>query len=1033
MHTRNALILLVVLIALGLGLAPRAQADAVISTELLTPLDEIRTNRLIKFRVKVTSNDTGVPVHAVRFRVNYSNVPVNVLYNPDIESREELGDVGAGPAVLISGTDYYREFFTAPESLPTTPTELTPACFNVIVQMKNATLPPTFTITLSNDDIATPVLGTNGLPIAHTFDNSATTDIPTARVITTDWLSQTPFVPGGTLPVRISMQSNHNDAASIPTAANLRVFYDTNVVTWASATAGQLSSLVIGDEFTSPGSATYKYRDLSSSGRDFVIPTAKYRTTTQCRLTVPSGHGIVAGQTITVALNPPDVRFDGTFTVSSVAATYVYYLFSGVTVSNTATGGTIDGVYRPMPRICDIVFNVTSTNPIPPFSVFAEANPNLNGLEHDGTPLAHRYDSIRTRFTPQTVTELVAPATLTNLKVGDTFQVRLKTLNNDTGEVPVCFYTRLNYDGSFLDMTPPGPPSEGEVGPIRGSSMMGTSPNNYFDVYSDGYEQEFKRLFTKANPILATLTFKITALPTGPFDITLSDTTSWVSGVAGGLAERDQGLYMAHRLDSTATTGFQIQRVVATELMGDVIRPGDTFRVKVRVASNDTGASVPVACAFRVAYHGDAVSLESAAIGDLGAVNIGAPQGSGAGAYSDVSADLNQANTVSLATCYILTFRVKPNPVAPFSISLSDDPAAAVPLQGKGVGVHALPHVFNSSATQNLKADPIVITEWIDGDIMPGEQFKIRVRVLGNSGPDIPVSALFRVNFTSESLILLTPPPSSVLQSGTIGPPYAGPLNHDGGLGMAYRTIGTLGNTNNTELNPTCFIMTFEVKSAPVTPFSITLQAPASGFPLPAKGTYANIPHAYDSSRTTNLSTMTKPVVVTEVAAGSPQYIEGQFQVRVRVDSNDSFTTPGAAAFRVYYTTPSLTLMVAETQASGEGDLGAVSVGPEVGTATPGLVYREVWTAGNTANTNKLATCFLVTFAVGRDSVRPFDITVADTAMGGIVPLLGVDSTVLPHTFDSAETLGLGLPTIPPAGVREWQTLSVRGATQSTK
>jgi hypothetical protein len=1124
------------LLASGIFLSTPASADVLttVTTELLTPLSEIQTGRNIHIRVSVAQNETGIPVKGVCFRIVYDTTAVASITNPFGEAAQDLGPVSAGPATLISGTQYYRQFATNPNNLTPPITNLTPRCFIVTAKMRNGTMTPTFSIT-AEDGSTTPVWGVDGTALEHGFDNSATTNVPTACKVATNWLSQcsyaTPLATGtkfgGILPnyyfhVQGQVVSNNNLATNIPQRMNMRLYYDSNMVQWPqdmtvvsrqrvssqiiltfdqphpyvvnslvrvnlqepaatakwyngdftvnlvpsatqvrlaafsppgapandpdAATVGTVSlrstagnmvgQVLVGNEFTL-GTTQYKYRDIQNG----LIPLRKSRSATACTLVVPGGHNFAAGGSNFIIVDIGDPEFDGVFAIASQTVGTIVYNFAGAIRAETDVANPNARIwpnYNPggtagLPILFTLFLQGKNVAQITPFTVWLEDTPSVNGLERGNPPataISHYLDSRWTRFTPIIKTELADPGKLTNLKVGDSFDVFLKVENNDTGFIPCSFFTRVNFDSSFLSVPPVNSGYEQQIGPVRDSSVFGTPPDTYNDYYSDGTEYEFKWTYTTPNPVAAKLTFTLTAPPPGPFSITLSDTPSWNPQGIGGLADRDQSdastkVYIPHVLDSTATTGFEVERVVATELMGDVIRPGDTFRVKVRVASNDTAVSVPVACAFRVAYHGDAVSLESAAIGDLGAVNIGAPQGSGAGAYSDVSADPNQANMDPLPTCYILTFRVKPNPVAPFSVSLSDDPASAAPLQGKGDGVYALSHVFDSSATQNLVADPIVITEWIEGDIMPGEQFKVRVRVLGNSGPGIPISSLFRVNFTSESLVLLTPPPSSVLQSGTIGPPYAGPLNHDGGLGMAYRTIGTLGNTNNTELNPTCFIMTFEVKSAPVTPFSITLQAPASGTPLPAKGTYANISHAYDSSRTTNLSTMTKPVVVTEVASGSPQYIEGQFQVRVRVDSNDSFTTPGAAAFRVYYTTPSLTLLVAETQATGEGDLGAVSVGPEVGTATPGLVYREVWTAGNTANTNKLATCFLVTFAVGRDSARPFDITVADTAMPGVVPLMGVDSTVLPHTFDPAETLGLGLPTIPPAGVGEWQTLGV--------
>ncbi len=70
--------------------------------------------------------------------------------------------------------------------------------------------------------------------------------------------------------------------------------------------------------------------------------TNKVLTSNVATLTV-GAHGMLVGDSITVALSAPDATFDGTWTISAVAGTTVSYAVTHADVTTAASGGTVTG------------------------------------------------------------------------------------------------------------------------------------------------------------------------------------------------------------------------------------------------------------------------------------------------------------------------------------------------------------------------------------------------------------------------------------------------------------------------------------------------------------------------------------------------------------------------------------------------------------------------------------------------------------------------------------------------------------------
>lgn len=93
---------------------------------------------------------------------------------------------------------------------------------------------------------------------------------------------------------------------------------------------------------------TYTYDALSRrTGKKIEIQTApvivthKALTSNIATLTTSSAHGFTAGQTVTVALNPPDAVFNGTWTLSAVTSTTLSYARTSANITTTTTGGGV--------------------------------------------------------------------------------------------------------------------------------------------------------------------------------------------------------------------------------------------------------------------------------------------------------------------------------------------------------------------------------------------------------------------------------------------------------------------------------------------------------------------------------------------------------------------------------------------------------------------------------------------------------------------------------------------------------------------
>jgi len=146
-------------------------------------------------------------------------------------------------------------------------------------------------------------------------------------------------------------------------------------------------------------------------------------------------------------------------------------------------------------------------------------------------------------------------------------------------------------------------------------------------------------------------------------------------------------------------------------------------------------------------------------------------------------------------------------------------------------------------------------------------------------------------------------------------------------------------------------------------------------------------------------------VVSTLIDSGDTGTANAFFTVRFQVTSNDTGSTPSACSFRVVYDLSSVSYITAL-----DGDLGTVSVGSEVTTGS--LAARDVSTAGSTTNTLLTPTCFLITFQVAASPATPYSILVYDDTTTA-TPLLAVDSSGIPHVFDTTATEQLCLtPTL---------------------
>ena len=822
-------------------------------------------------------------------------------------------------------------------------------------------------------------------------------------------------------------------------------------VNWAQGTA---STLGLVKKPAPTNLATIATMNLRALGG---VPTNKGASTTACYLRVPPNHGLNAGDSIQVALNPSDARFDGNFTVSrapsalpilkaristfgllffsgappfqindpiqialfpadavfdgfnvvtGVGANYISFtLPDGAAISTTGTAGAVTGaIFYANPGAAVAETTAGGYVGVPNFQfpthrIYVEEIPGKTFMESMafGNPgISYYFDTTQTNFTPIIATELLTP--VDEIHIGSYFNVRVKVTDNNVKLglteqplLPASAYVRFNFNGDWLEMTDPSTSYVEELGPVRGSDLQGTAPNNYYDIYTDGYETDTYPAFTKVNPICFTVQFYLKAAPTGPLSIRLSDSPSWTG--PGGLSQRTSTvgtgtpgeslpIYMAHSFNSDATRNIVIQRLVKTEMVGDSIVPGETFRVRVKVSSNDAFTGVPVACAFRVTYNADAMAYESASGSEFGAITTGAEQGSGISAYRDISTAPNLSNTNALPVCYVLTFRLKSSAPVSFSISAADDPAAAYPLQGNPAV--SLAHEFDNSASANLTRTPQIGTTVVDAPpktLIPAQDFQVRVSVLNNDTSSIPISAAIRANYTTQTLEFLSvqegaetrPPVCPDGRDGVLGQVLLGPNLYDSSAGTWYRRAATKSSSLNSNKTPKCYTLTFRTKSVLAGPIAVTLLDPSTGTPLMEKGTYASIPHVYINNATSALSPVPASVLAEMVDPDANTYASGStYQVRVRIASaGTSGATPVQAVFQMNYDSNSVTV-----DSVSAGDLGAPSLGPLQGAAPNN--FRLISTANVPTNTNLTPVCFVATMRVASNPSHPYAIAFQD-------------------------------------------------------
>lgn len=792
-----------------------------------------------------------------------------------------------------------------------------------------------------------------------------------------------------------------------------------------------------------PGTVTYNNPGVivsatpsagTATRTSMFVPTQKAATATQCTLTFPVNTAYTADtQYIRVALNPSDPRFDGVFRIAARTTTApftVTYDNPGAVVAATPTLGVVgrtNAALTPyMPTLFTLNFRVNNVDPVPPHAIWIEpipGKPALTSLAAGYPELPAILDSVQTRFTPVISTELVTdPA---EIKLGSTFQVRMKVTGNDTGLIPVTAYQKLNYPInqyiSLVNFTAEN--ARQDVGPVRAKNV-GAYPTNYYEMYTDGYQRARRWGYTEPNPRLYLLDFHVDSMPPGPFSITLTDTTAWSTTdffynppnnyqtvLPGGLTEQTHNMYIPHVLDNSATRDLSIVRVVSAErLAGSKIAPGETLHVRVKLTSNDS-VSIPGSCQFRVHYPENAVTLVGATERDLGPVTFGPAQGSGT-VYHDVTASA-VLSAPALAECFDLEFQVVPSPVAPFSIWFSDQPTTA-PLAKAAEPNTNLEHVFNNLALQDLKLSPIVGTTLVNSGIVAGEVFQVRASVLTNQVGRLPIASAFRVTYTTPTLELLdvvegTPPYTVVRppvcadgRDGNLGQAQLGPVTYDPATMSYYRTVATTGNYGNTNLLPKCFTLSFLAKGPllPTRPMSITLDDPQPGSALVEKTTFANIPIGYDSSATQNLLAAVNPAQVVTQWERADGIVPGRdLRVYVRIAENDTGATPTLSNFRVLYNGDALTFGSAT-----QGDLG--SIGSTTGGSGAGS-YVDISAAPNPGAATLTPTCFMLTFQVKETPAMPFSISVENAPAGTPLGMLGEETTDIPHLFDNSDTQNL--------------------------
>lgn len=132
----------------------------------------------------------------------------------------------------------------------------------------------------------------------------------------------------------------------------------------------------------------------------------------------------------------------------------------------------------------------------------------------------------------------------------------------------------------------------------------------------------------------------------------------------------------------------------------------------------------------------------------------------------------------------------------------------------------------------------------------PGTQFTVLVRVSQNDTGQMPIAYSFRIKYRSTAVELLS------AAEVELGPPTIGAVQ--GTPPNVFQDIVTLGDFNNANPVPDCFILTFRVLSGAVGFYTIEIADPSTGTPLVAKD-FGNIPHTFDNSETTNLGEPVPP------------------------------------------------------------------------------------------------------------------------------------------------------------------------------
>jgi uncharacterized repeat protein (TIGR01451 family) len=300
----------------------------------------------------------------------------------------------------------------------------------------------------------------------------------------------------------------------------------------------------------------------------------------------------------------------------------------------------------------------------------------------------------------------------------------------------------------------------------------------------------------------------------------------------------------------------------------------------------------------------------------------------------------------------------------------------------------------------------------------PGSNVTVRVAVTDNSSGAVPAVAALRLQYNSETF-------SFVSATGQNADGYLGDIDgssvgaEEPASGqLVTRDIPTVGNFGNTDGTPEIMDVTFVVRSTPVFPTSILADVDpgVSGGVNSFQSTAGSpiSPRTFDNSGTSNIGPggALSGVVVSSAVVGAPALNQGtSFDVQTVISDNTTTQVPSAAVLRVTYDATKVGFLSAAGSAS-DGFLGVVdsnAIGAEVPVGG-GLVYRDIPTLGNFANTNLTPEIMTVSFEVlaSDTTLASIGYDVAPGVSAGVNSLVDTESNpITPRTFNNAGTTDL--------------------------